>query len=74
MIIEFYGLKFISVELGVKLKSLSRGWNCRNLSLNTKKPTLLQDKLLDDHFAVLKMAIDELLTELILILTQIRVR
>ncbi len=39
-----------------------------------QKPTLLQDKLLflnysrvlDDHFAVLKMAVDALLTEIIL--------
>ncbi len=65
-----------SVRLGVKLKS-RRKWNCRHISPNIKKPALLQDKLfyskysrvLDDHFAVLKMAV----TELLRILTQIRV-
>ncbi len=52
-----------------------------NLSLNIKKPVLLQGKLfysnylgvLNDHFVVLKMAVDIPLTEIILILTQIRV-
>ncbi len=46
-----------------------------------QKPALLQDKLfypnyswvLDDEFAVLEMAVDELLTEIILMFTQIRV-
>ncbi len=54
---------------------------CRHLSLNTETSALLQDKLffsyysqvLDDHFAALKMSFDILFTEIILILTQIRV-
>ncbi len=54
---------------------------CRHLSRNTKTSALLQDKLffsnysqvLDDHFATLKMSVDILFTEIILILTEIRV-
>ncbi len=53
----------------------------RHLILNTEKPALLQDYFfhsnysqdLNDHFAVLKMAVDILLTEIILILSQIPV-
>ncbi len=53
---------------------------CRHLSLNTKTSVLLQDKLflsnylqaLDDHIAALKMPVDILFTEIILILTQVR--
>ncbi len=53
---------------------------CRHLRLNTKKAALLQDKLfyfnhsrvLDYRFAVLEMAVDVLLTEIIIILTPIR--
>ncbi len=75
MATEFYA------GLGVKLKSLISEWNCRQLSRNTKKPVFLQDNLfysnyswvLDDNFAVLKMAVDNLLTEIILILIQLRV-
>ncbi len=52
-------VKVFSVRLGIKLKSLSREWTCRHLSLNTKTSALLQDKLffsnysqvLDDHFS-----------------------
>ncbi len=50
-------------------------------SRTTKKPALLQDKLfffnypwvLDDYFAVVKMAVDKLFTETILILSRIGV-
>ncbi len=74
-------IKIISMELGVKLKSLSREWNCHHLSLNTEKPALLQVKLfyfnysrvLGDQVAALSIAVDVLLTEVIVILTQIRV-
>ncbi len=74
-------VKVISVRLGVKLKSLSRECMCHQLSLNTKSSALIQDKLffsiysqvLDDHFAAFKMSVDILFTEIILILSQIRV-
>ncbi len=74
-------VKVISVRLGVKLKSLSREWMCRHSSLNTKTFALLQDKLFfpnysqvfDDHFVALKMSVDIQFTDIILILTQIRV-
>ncbi len=64
------GANIFSAGLGVKLKSQSRQWNSRHLSLSTKKPALLQNKLfssnyswvLDDRFAVLKKAVDILLT------------
>ncbi len=77
----FLCAKIISVRFGVKLYSLSREWNGRNVSLNTKKPDWLQEELffsnyfrvLDFHFAALGMAVDMLLTEIIIISTQIRV-
>ncbi len=70
-----------SCGVGVKLKSLNREYNCRYLSLNTKKPALLQDKLfhanysrvLDDRLTVLEMVVDQLLTDITLNLAQIQV-
>ncbi len=75
-------VKTISVRLNVKLKSLSREGNRRHLSLKIKtKSALLQDKLiyfnysrvLDNHFTVMYITVDKLLTVILLILTQIRV-
>ncbi len=78
---EFLRFVIICVRLTAKVKSLSPERSCRHLSPNTKKAVLWQNKLvyssksyvLDDHFAALKTTLDKLFTEIIIMLTQIRV-
>ncbi len=83
----FYGtwglrVRIVSVRRGIKLKPFNREWNFGYLSRNTMKADLLQGKflysnhlyVLDDQFEVLKMALDKLSTEIIVIVTKIWVR